>query len=410
MATLADRLGVPRHRYAARYGSTGLIRAIGTGLFYPFSLIYFHHQIGSSLAQIGVCLTIAGLVGAAGVVHTGRLVDRFGARDVMVAATLTRAAIFAVYPLVHHLPVFAVLVATMTLAFRTDQVAGQALAGSLAPPGESATWLALSRLTLNAGVGVGAMAGGLLLSSPSHGTWLVLANTAAFLAVAAISTTFPAGGERLVAAKQDQQVWRDRLFLGVALLNGVWLLVGLAVEIGLPVYLVLYLHTPTVLVSVVVVLNTGLVFLLQLPVGRIIRDRPVMRMFAVGLGAYAVTFAILFATRQAGGSALIAAVLVAVCTFTLAEMVVAVCGMVVVNRLAPPGQLGAYVGVSQMFAGLGGAAAPAVFTTGLQLSPAGLWFALAALAVVLIAVCLRLQAPVSVRIEAQSELATISTR
>jgi MFS family permease len=410
MAALADRLGVPRHRYAARYGITGLIRAIGTGLFYPFSLIYFHHQLGASLAHIGVCLTIAGLVGAAGVVHTGRLVDRFGARDVMVAATLTRAAIFAVYPVVHHVPVFAVLVATMTLAFRTDQVAGQALAGNLAPPGESATWLALSRLTLNAGVGVGAMAGGLLLSSPSHGSWLALANTVAFLVVAAISTTFPAGGERMVAARQDEQIWRDRLFLGVALLNGVWLLVGLAVEIALPVYLVLYLHTSTVLVSVVVVLNTGLVFLLQLPVGRIIRDRPVMRMFAAGLAAYAVTFAILFATRRAGGPALIAAVLVAVCTFTLAEMVVAVCGMVVVNRLAPPGQLGAYVGVSQMFAGLGGAAAPAVFTTGLQLSPAGLWFVLAALAVVLTGVCLRLQAPVNVRIEAQSQPATISTR
>ena len=65
MPTLADRLGVPRHTAThARYGATGLIRAIGTGLFYPFSLIYFHHQLGAPLVQIGLCLTIAGLVGA----------------------------------------------------------------------------------------------------------------------------------------------------------------------------------------------------------------------------------------------------------------------------------------------------------------------------------------------------------
>lgn len=410
MPTLADRLGVPRHRYAARYGATGLIRAIGTGLFYPFSLIYFHHQLGAPLVQIGLCLTIAGLVGAAGVVHTGRLVDRFGARDVMVAATLSRAGIFAVYPLVHHVAVFAVLVAVMTLGFRTDQVAGQALAGSLAPPGQSASWLALSRLTLNAGIGLGAVVGGLVLASPSDGTWLVLANTAAFVTVAAISMTFPPAGGHAPTASPDERVWRDRLFMWVALLNGVWLLVGLAVEIGLPIYLVLYLHTPAVLISAVVVLNTGLVFLLQLPIGRVIRDRPTMHMFAVGVGAYAVAFGILFATRQARGAALITAVLVAVCTFTLGEMIVAVSGMVVVNQLAPPGRLGAYVGVSQMFAGLGSAAAPALFTGGMGLSPGGLWLALAGLGVVLAVVCLRLQAPVSARIEAQSKLAVISTK
>ena len=44
------------------------------------------------------------------------------------------------------------------------------------------------------------------------------------------------------------------------------------------------------------------------------------------------------------------------------------------------------------------------------LSPGGLWLALAGLGVVLAVVCLRLQAPVSARIEAQSKLAVISTK
>ena len=105
------------------------------------------------------------------------------------------------------------------------------------------------------------MVGGLVLASPSDGTWLVLANTAAFVTVAAISMTFPPAGGHAPTASPDERVWRDRLFhRGVALLNGVWLLVGLAVEIGLPIYLVLYLHTPAVLISAVVVLSTGLVF------------------------------------------------------------------------------------------------------------------------------------------------------
>jgi MFS family permease len=399
---LSERLGVPRDPYAGRYAVTGLVRALGTGLFYPFSLIYFHRQLDAPLVQIGVCLTVAGLVAAVGVVHTGKLVDRFGARDVMVAATLTRAAVFAVYPLVHHVAVFAVLAAVMTLGYRTDQVAGQVLAGGLAPPGQSAGWLALSRLVLNAGIGAGAMAGGLLLVTPSNGTWLVLANAVAFVAVAAISRTFPAVAGRAAAGRAgaagDGRVWRDRLFVGVALLNGVWLLVGLAVEIGLPLYLVEYLDAPTVLVGVVVVLNTGLVFLLQLPVGRMIRERPVMRMFGVGVTAYAVTFGILFATRRAGGTAMVAAVLVAVCAFTLGEMLVAVSGMVVVNELAPPGRQGAYVGVSHLFAGLGSAAAPLLFTAGLALSPGGLWLLLAGLGVVLAVVSVRLQGPVDARV------------
>jgi len=398
MSTIADRLGVPRHRYAARYGIAGLIRATGTGLFYPFSLIYFQRQLGAPLVQIGTCLTVAGLVGAAGVAQTGGLVDRFGARDAMVAATLTRAAIFAVYPLVHYVAVFAVLATVMTLAYRTDQVAGQALASGLAPPGEIASWLALSRMTLNVGIGVGAMAGGMLLASSSNGTWLVLANAAAFTIAAGISLTFPDVGERTTGAAKDGQVWRDHLFIGVAVLNGLWLLVGLAVEVGLPVYLVLYLDMPAALVSVVVLINTGLVFLLQLPIARVIRDRPVMRAFAVGVGAYAVTFGLLFATQRAVGAVLIAALIVSVCGFTLGEMVVSVSGMVVVNRLAPPGRVGAYVGVSQLFAGLGSAVAPILFTAGLQLSPGALWLTLAGLGAVMAAVALRLQSPVNARI------------
>lgn len=397
MGVIAERLGIPRDPYAGRYAATGLIRAVGTGLFYPFSLIYFHAQLGAPLALIGTVLTIAGLVGAAGVIVTGRLVDRYGARNMIVAATSTRAVIFAVYPLVHEWAVFLVLAAAMTLGYRTDQVAGQALAGGLAPRGEVASWLALSRLTLNVGIGLGAMAGGLLLSSPANGTWLVLANAVAFAIAAAISLTFPAVGERPPRASRDATVWRDRLLVDVALLNGFWLLVGLAVDVGLPVYLVINLRLPVELVGVLVVLNTGLVFLFQLPVARLIRDRPVMRMFAVGVLAYALTFGILFATRQASGAALVGWLLVAVCGFTLGEMVVAVSGMVAVNQLAPPGRLGAYVGVSQMFAGLGSAAAPMVFTVGLELSPAGLWLTLAVLGIALAAVSLRLQTRISDR-------------
>jgi len=356
-----------------------------------------NHQLGTSLVGLGLCLTVAAALGALGVSRTGPLIDRFGARNALVATAVVRAAIFAAYPLVHHLWVFAVLATVVALANRTDQTAGQAIVSGLASEETRPRWFGLSRMTLNLGIGGGSLIGGLLLGSPSGYTWLVLVNAAAFAVVAVIYLALPSIVVHVPERESSAGVWKDRLFVKVAAMNGLWMVIALAVEVGLPVYLVLFLHQPAWTVSVVFAVNTAMVALFQLPVARMVQGHPPMRLFALGLIIYGASFLAFLAAGAFRGPGLLIGLVVGVAVFTTAEMLVAVTGMTVVNGLAPADRTGAYIGLSWMFAGVGSALAPTVFTAALEVSPSALWVALAVLAAVLVPVTLRLQAPVEQR-------------
>ncbi|MFF3418812.1 MFS transporter [Streptomyces sp. NPDC002698] len=407
--TIASRMGFPRGRHAARYGVAGLVNATGTGLFYPFALLFFHHQVAAPMVQIGACYTVAMGLGVAGVTRTGRLVDRFGARNVLVTDTLIRAAVFAAYPFVHHLAAFVALATVVSLAERTDQVASQALVAGLVPDDERPGWFALSRMTLNAGMGGGALIGGLLLaSSPGGGYhWLAWANAVSFVVAAALYLPLrPVRAAAVQAAERTTGAWRDGLFLRIAVLSGLLYLVGLAVEVGLPVYLIQYLHEPAWTVSLVFAVNTGLIVLFQLPVTERTRRRPAMRMLACGTAGYALTFLVFLTTHRVEGTVLVVSLVLAVCLFTVGELITSVTSMVIVNGLAPDDRRGSYIGVGQFFVGLGTTAAPLLFTVGLALSPGGLWLGLALLSAGIAAAVLRLRVPVTARLAAAATAVT----
>lgn len=399
LVKLTDRLGMPQEQYARRYGVTTLICNIGNGLFYPFSLLYFHHQLDASLATVGLCLTVATGVGALAASQTGKLADRFGGRDVLVAAALVRVVILACYPLVESVAVFGVLAAVVAVANRTDQVSGQTIISLLAPEESRPRWFALSRMTLNAGTGAGSLVGGLVITSPIGYDGIVLANAATFAIVALLYLTFPSG--KVPADRADEKdggVWRDRLFIKFAALNGLWMVIALSVEIGMPVFLVLYLDQPAWMVSVVFILNTAMVTLFQLPMGRAVQGRPPMHVLRHGIVVYAVSFALLYLTDFLSGAALVAILVGAVAVFTVGEMLVSTIGMTVINALAPEGRTGAYVGVSWTFAGVGSALAPTVFTVALEVSPSLLWAGLTLLSVGMVVVTVRLTPPIQGRL------------
>lgn len=397
--TLRDRLGLPRGRGALPYGLAGLVNYTGTGLFYPFALLYFHHQLDVPMVEVGTLYTVAIGAGVLGVTWTGRLVDRFGAKQVLVFDALLKAAIFACYPLLHNLTALMLLAAVVALADRTDQVAGQAVVSGLTTAENRPGWFALSRMTLNAGMGGGALIGGLLLSTSAGYPWLARGDAISFALAAAMYLLLRPTRTAVPPKASAEGAWRDGLFLRIAVLSGLLYLVGLSVEIGLPVYLIQYLKEPTWTVSVVFAVNTGLVTLLQLPVTERIRHRPAMRMLAYGTIGYALTFFLFFlADQQVHSSLFVASLVVAVAVFTMGELVTSVTSMVVVNNLAPAARKGSYLAVGQLFVGLASTVAPILFTAGLSLSPTFLWMALSVLALGVAAAVLLSQRKVDERL------------
>jgi len=94
------------------------VDAVGSGMYVPFSLVFFRHVTGLPLSVIGLVLTVTGLVGIAAVPVVGIAVDRFGARTMQISLYVVRGLSFACFPLADALPVFAVVALLTSLGSR----------------------------------------------------------------------------------------------------------------------------------------------------------------------------------------------------------------------------------------------------------------------------------------------------
>ena len=85
---------LPDGRTERRLVLAALVDSTGTGLYIAGSALYYTTQLGFSPRQIGLGLSLMGLVGLLVTVPIGRLVDQFGPRRVLVALNLWRAVGF----------------------------------------------------------------------------------------------------------------------------------------------------------------------------------------------------------------------------------------------------------------------------------------------------------------------------
>jgi MFS family permease len=77
------------------------IDAPGTGMFLPFSLLFFLATTSLSLTRIGLGLSIAAVVRIPVTIVAGPLSDRFGPRTAIVSSQLLQAVGFVSYLFVH---------------------------------------------------------------------------------------------------------------------------------------------------------------------------------------------------------------------------------------------------------------------------------------------------------------------
>jgi predicted MFS family arabinose efflux permease len=78
------------------------VNAFGTGVAYPFLVIYLHNVRGLSLATAGLVIAVSGVAGLATGPLFGRLVDRVGAKVTLATALALGACAYGLFPLVHE--------------------------------------------------------------------------------------------------------------------------------------------------------------------------------------------------------------------------------------------------------------------------------------------------------------------
>lgn len=351
MTRLAERLAVPRGRDARLVAVASVVDATGNGMYLPIAALFFVKAVGLPVEQVGIGLSITGVVALAGHVVGGPAIDAYGPRRVVIALFGARAVAYAAYPLVRGFWTFVLLASVTHLLDNVGRVAMQSLVASLGDPRDRVTTAAFLRSIRNVGYGVGGLLVSAALAVGGRGPYvaLVLANAVTFVVagalIAMVRDTHPPRDERIPQASYAE-VLADRRYVALAAVHGVVSLHLSVLLFAFPLWISERTTAPDAVAGAIFTLNSALVVLLQVPVSR--RSRTVseggraLRRSGLVLFASCVLLAL---TQGLPAYAAVALLLVTGVVECLAELEEAAGSWAVSFGLAPDHARGRYLGV-----------------------------------------------------------------
>lgn len=381
---LLSQLLVPHTQAGRLLALVACIDSLGTGMYLTSAALYFTWFAGLSAVQVGVGLTIGGLIGLAGAVPIGVLADRVGAGRVLVGLQVVRGLGFLAYCFVDE---FWWYVAVSVLIGLVDAVISPittAVVGAAVPNRYRIDTMAKSRAARNVGFGLGAVLATAVIHGGAQAGFLALivANAVSCLLTAVLLVRI--GIVDMAPQVRKRRIGRERLvlpdwrYLLASVLNGILSLHITLLTIGLPLWLTQHTSAPVALVGVSVVVNTVLVVLLQARMARpattlaggvrcMRRAGLALAVFCLGSIAMAGTASPLLASALA---------LVAVTALTFGELWQSAGEWKISYDLADPQRRSQYVSTFQLGLAAQRVGGPAV-VTGLILPSSWSWAALA---------------------------------
>ncbi|GIE91366.1 MFS transporter [Actinoplanes regularis] len=361
-----------------------LVNAFGNGAYLTTSVLFLTTVAGLSPAMIAIGLSAGAVAGVLAMTPLGYVADRYGPKRLSLLSMIVLAGAYTALLAVHSILPFALLSCVIAVATALVKGANGALAAGAVPAADRLRVRAKLRSMINAGMGLGTLAGSLplLIKTDSGYVVILLVNAASFLVAAALLTrapavppqVTPAGGPRLVAL-------RDRPFLAFAALDGLLSstyndLLG----IGLPLWLATGAHAPLWLISVALVINTVGCVLLQVRMSRGVHGLAAARRSALR-GAVVVALACAVFAATAGRSPWAAGTLIGVAAVVhvLGEVWLSTGSWGIVFELAPTWAQGQYQGTYFAGRGIGDMIAPPLVTACVLGLHSGGWLLLGAL-------------------------------
>jgi MFS family permease len=265
---------VPPSRNQRVYLLAALINIYGTGLIITAMTLYAIKVVHLTAARSGLALTIAGLVGLLAAMPMGRLADRHGPRDVSRLALLLLGVAAASYVFLAHSFVSYLIVAIVDgAALSSSNTASVALLRRVG--GDNATtFRSQASAVLNLGISLGVATAGaaIEINTPNAYRALFLGNALSCLIGVAVLSLLPKY-EPLPGAHEESPLaaLKDKPFVAYTALSGGMYMQYLVLNLLLPVWVVFHTNAPRWSVSAFVIINTIIVVLFQVRVGKTVQ-------------------------------------------------------------------------------------------------------------------------------------------
>jgi MFS family permease len=369
---------LPRDVWLLQLG--GVANSFGNGIVLPFLVIYLHDVRGFGLGLSGLVLSVAAAAQLTAGVVAGPLVDRFGARPVLGGGLLMQSVGFAFFPLVREPWQAFLLIAIEGAGSAGFWPSQSTLIARLTPPLRRHAAFAQQRMTMNLGLGLGALVGGLIanVSLPGSFTVLFLVDAATFLAYVGVLFLIHDPGvaeeERSDDPASYGAVLRDRLFLGLWTLNFLFVAAGYSLFNLVPPFARDHAGVSEREIGVFFFVNTALIVIMQLPISRAIEGRRRMRALALMPALWSVAWLLLDgAAYWLDATAAFVVMTIALGIFGIGECFHGPAHQALVAEIAPGHLRGRYFAVHSLSWGLAGTVGPAVGGFLLAAAPFALW-------------------------------------
>ena len=337
--------------------STVAIETLGTGLVLPFGFIYLHEVRGFTIESAGTLLAVPAIVGMAVVGPAGALIDRLGARRIILAGMTAQM-------LGNVLLAFAPTPQTAALALGLLGAAGgvfwpgfNAMIGAVVPSDIRQRYFGINFTLVNLGIGIGGLLAGSIVDVHRPGTFVAiyLGNAISFLAPLAVLL----GPLRLVSGKVDHPVseldgspvrtsyldiLRNKAMVPVIALTFLSAFVGYAQsEAGFTAYARLIGEVSTRTIGYAFAANTAVIVLLQLLVLQRIEGRRRTRVILVLSALWSVFWLMTGLSGLFPGSTTAAVLVIgAMSVFALGETLLQPTIPAITNDLSPDHLRGRY--------------------------------------------------------------------
>jgi MFS family permease len=379
---------LPANPLARRLSVQSILYAVGEGSFITGSAVFFTRVVGLSAAQVGLGMTIAGVVTFFFAVPLGRLADRVGPKRAWALGAGATAALYLTWPLISGFAAFL----AMMIALELVDAAGNAGRGAYTLDAftreERIRSLAFMRSALNVGFTFGALIGGLALATGSDAVVRAVPLLAgSILALnALLITRLPSAahheGDAKPAAVIPTGALRNKGFLALTACSGTLLTNQVLLNVVIPLWLVQETDAPRVLLAYLFGTNTVLAVLLQVAASRGAETIPgALRAARISTVFFVLSCVIVSATHDTIGWVTIGLVWLGHVTVTGAELFHSAAQWGLVAELSDPHRRGEYQGAARLGQTVGSVWAPALYTfLAISWGPPG-WFVIAAIVV-----------------------------
>src|SRR4051812_7391979 len=394
---------VPPTLLSRRLATQSLLFATAEGTFLTGSAVFFTQVVGLRAAQVGLGLTIAGVVSFLVAYPAGKLTDRIGPKRMWSAGAFVAALMFAAWPFIDSFAGYLTMVVCFEIVENAGGAGRNAYVLDVMPEDERVATQAYMYSSLNVGFTLGAIIGGVALAFDNLTVmrWMPLFTLAIGLANAFFITRLPRAPHDLARSSSEPAKPRVAPRGRGPLHNVGWMLTSLfsgtmwtnqvLLNVVIPLWLVQATDAPHWLLAWLFGTNTVLCIFLPAYTSRGLTTlSDALRSVRISGAFFVLACLITMATHSTAGFLTIFLVWLGHVAVTGAELYNSGASWAFEAKLMDPARRGEYGGVAEVFSTLGGRWAPAAFTF-LAMSwhpealPGAGWLVIAAIGLVAVA-------------------------